>query len=85
MAKTYIVSIPIVAMVSTEVEADSEDAAIEMALQHLQHMSMDIGTDEQPDKTLGEFQLEEWEGYKEIVSGNVMNTYNHTAYAEELD
>ncbi|KJJ73115.1 hypothetical protein [Clostridium sp. FS41] len=68
--KKYRVMVPIVAACYVEVEAENEKEAIACAL-NSEELSLE--------------NVEEWEGLEAIVTGNVVYTYNHTAWAEELE
>lgn len=68
--KKYRVMVPIVAACYVEVEAENEKEAIACAL-NSEELSLE--------------NVEEWEGLEAIVTGNVVHTYNHTAWAEELE
>lgn len=64
----YNVCIPITGVVWVTVEADSEDEAIELAM-------------DSPDLTVDN--IEEWETHKRICDGNVLYAQVNEAYAEE--
>ena len=68
--KKYRVMVPIVAACYVEVEAENEKEAIACAL-NSEELSLE--------------NVEGWEGLEAIVTGNVVYTYNHTAWAEELE
>ena len=76
--KTYIVRVPIAGVVSYEVEADNEEAAIDKALSA--DFSVYIkGDDDSPSP-----ELEEFDVYRKTLNGNVNYTPLWEAEAEEI-
>ncbi len=67
--KTYSVTLPVSGVIHTEVEAESEDDAIEKALAD-------------PDITIDD--IAEWEPCRNIVEGNVFYGHTNEASAEEV-
>jgi hypothetical protein len=64
---SYTVMLPISGKLFVEVEADSEDAAIEAAMQST--LTLDL--------------VEEWEAHREVLRGNVFYGIAREAYAEQ--
>lgn len=84
----FMVTVPVVAAVTVELEADSAQEAIDFVLAHL---SGDLGnafklTDDDG-KIIEDLPVfcDEWEAHDKIVEGNVVHTYHHTADAELVE
>jgi hypothetical protein len=70
MAKTYSVAVPISGVIYVEVQAESEDEAIEKALESDQLTTENI---------------DRWETHRYIVRGNVCSAVQWEAEAELMD
>lgn len=66
--KRYSVSIPITGYVIVEIDAESEEAAIEAAL----------------DTEITSDLIEEWETHRQVTRGNVCSAILNSAEAEEI-
>lgn len=66
--KTYAVRLPITGVIDINIEAESEDDAIEKAL------DSDITSDD----------ISEWETCRQIVQGNVFHGHTNEAEAQEV-
>jgi hypothetical protein len=67
--KKYQVTIPISGVIYVDVEAESEEEALEKGLE------MELKTQD----------IAEWETHSQIVQGNVFHGHTNTASAEETD
>lgn len=68
--KRYMVKVPIVAVCYVEVEAESEEEAIDMAL-NSEECNLE--------------NVEEWEAFEKIVEGNFVHTYHNEAKIMSVD
>lgn len=66
--KTYSVAIPITGVIYTEVQAEDEEAAIDLAME----------------TTFTLDDIDEWELHRRVVEGNVCHAHTSRASAEEI-